>query len=231
MGLTGGIACGKDLVAGCFESEGIPVIDTDPIGHELIEPGAACYRPLLDLFGPEVLDEDGHIQHRRVAEIVFSDPDKLSALNALMHPVILDEAERRAGRLHREHHHPIVMVSAALLVEAGVERRFDRIVLVACRRQVQLRRLRRRDALSPEMARARLAAQLTDSERRRAAHYVIDNSGDRTRTRRQVRQVVKKLWALARRRFPGLVAKAAAAREQLGCGASRQARSRTGSKR
>ncbi len=202
VGLTGGIASGKDLVAGYLEREGIPVLDADRIGHELIEPGAACYRPLLARFGRGVLGRAGRIDRRRLGAIVFSDAAARRALNALLHPPILREAERRLRRLHERRGHPIAAVSAALLVEAGAARRFDRVVLVACRPRVRIRRLMRRDGLSLAEARVRVRAQASDAARRRGAHFVIDNSGRRRQTRARVRRVAEALWRLVGNRRP-----------------------------
>jgi dephospho-CoA kinase len=200
IGLTGGIASGKSLVAGYLEAEGIPVLDTDRIGHELIRPGGRCYRPVVRLFGRSVLGRGGRIERARVAQIIFSDARARRRLNALMHPPILEEAGRRARALYRRRRCPIVAVSAALLVEARAARLFDRIVLVAARPEAQVERLRRRDRLAPADAAARLAAQATDARRRQIAHYVIDNTGSRSLTRAQVGRVVEALRRLARLR-------------------------------
>jgi dephospho-CoA kinase len=209
VGLTGGIASGKSLVAGYLRDEGIPVIDTDRIGHELIRPGGRCYRPMVRLFGRSVQGRGGRIERARVARIIFSDARSRRRLNALLHPPILDEAGRRARALYRRRRCPIVAVSAALLVEARAARLFDRIVLVAARPEVQMERLRRRDRLSQADAEARLAAQATDARRRQIAHYVIDNTGSRSLTRAQVGRVVEALRRLARLR--GLLAAGASA--------------------
>jgi len=203
VGLTGGIASGKNLVGRCFERAGIPVIDADPIGHELIEPGAPSYRQVVELFGREVLAADGRIDRAKLAQRVFADPARRRALNALLHPPILLEAERRARALHEQRGYPIVVMSAALLVEAGAARQMDRVVLVACRPEVQIERLRSRDGLTLEQARARLAAQVGDAERRRMAHFVIDNSGSRAATRARALRVARLLWGVARRRGLG----------------------------
>jgi len=197
VGITGGIASGKSLVARYFEHEGIPVVDADPIGHELIRPGAACYRPLVARFGRAILDRRGRVNRRRLGAIVFADPARRRQLNALLHPPILREAQRRAHRIHERRRRPIVAVSAALLLEAGAARRFDRVVLVACRPAIQMRRLMRRRGLSAGQARARLAAQAGDGARRRIAHYVIANNGTRASTRARVRRVAEALRRLA----------------------------------
>jgi dephospho-CoA kinase len=220
IGLTGGIASGKSLVAGYLEAEGIPVLDTDRIGHELIRPGARCYGPMVRLFGRAVLGRGGRIERARVARIIFSDTRARRRLNALMHPPILQEAGRRARALYRRRRCPIVAVSAALLVEARAARLFDRIVLVAVRPEVQMQRLRRRDRLSEVDAAARLAAQATDVRRRQIAHYVIDNTGSRSLTRAQVGRVTEALRRLARLR--GLMPAAA------GGGAASRRRARKG---
>ena len=193
VGLTGGIASGKNFVADLLEAEDIPVVDADPIGHQLIRPGAPCYRALVKLFGRGVLARNGRVVRRRVADIVFGDTKKLRALNALMHPPIFREADRRAREIHRRGGHTIVIVSAAVLVESGAAKRFDRIVVISCRPAVQLRRLMRRDGLDRQRARARLAAQLSDAERRKGADHIIQNSGSRLRTRRQVHRLARQL--------------------------------------
>lgn len=198
VGLTGGIASGKNFVADLLEAEGIPVIDADPIGHELIRPGAPCYGAVVKLFGRGVLARNGRVVRRRVADIVFGDAKKLRALNALMHPPIFREADQRARMLHRRGGHAIVVVSAAVLVESGAAKHFDRIVVVSCRPAIQLRRLVRRDGLDTQRARARLAAQLSDAERRKNADHIIENSGSRLHTRRQVQRMARQLRRAAR---------------------------------
>jgi dephospho-CoA kinase len=195
VGLTGGIACGKTTVARMFAALGLPVLEADAVAHALLEPGQPAYAAVVAEFGPQVLRADGTVDRSRLGEIVFADRNRLERLNQLVHPGVREAIERwfveQAGRGAR-----VAIVEAALLVEAGYHRQFDRLIVVWCRPEQQRERLLAR-GLSPQMIEQRLAAQWPLEEKRRLADDVVDCSGSLEQTRRQVEALATQLAALA----------------------------------
>jgi len=181
IGLTGSIACGKSAVARMLRDLGAVVIDADEVVHELQEPGGEVYRKIVEEFGPGILGPDGRIDRAKLAQVVFADPAALARLEALTHPAVIAEVDRRLRLVQG----PAAVVEAVKLLEAGMHRRCDSLWVVTCRPEVQVRRLRRR-GLSGAAIRARLAAQPDLTEALRLADVVIDNSGSLAATRRQV---------------------------------------------
>jgi dephospho-CoA kinase len=196
VGLTGGIGCGKSSVVEMLREMGVPVIEADDLVHELSRAGEAVHEEIVEAFGREILAENGEIDRARLAGIVFGSPEKLERLNRIVHPRVLERTERWMGERRREGAQ-LVVVEAPLLVEAGFHRRLDRLVVVWCRPEQQIERLSGR-GMSGEEARQRIAAQMPAEEKMRLADYLIDNSGTRDQTRRQVDILVKKLEAEAR---------------------------------
>lgn len=193
VGLTGGIATGKSVVAEVFAEAGAFVQNADALGHELMEPGTPAHAEIVRAFGAEVLAADGRIDRKRLGARIFASQAERLKLNSILHPLILEEAARRMLRYLREHPGGIVVTQAALLFEAGAAEHFDRIVLTDCDERTQLARLMTRDALGKEEARARIAAQGPAQEKKRLAHLVIDTSGPIEETRRRALQAFEAL--------------------------------------
>jgi dephospho-CoA kinase len=193
VGLTGGIATGKSVVAEVFRQEGAFVLDTDSMGHELMEPGTPAYREIRERFGDGILDSTGRIDRKQLGDKVFSDERARLQLNAILHPRILAEAEQRVARFAQQNPGGIAVTQAALLAEAGAFGRFDRIVLTECDTATQVRRLRSRDGIGEEEALRRIGAQADAASRRRIAHLVLDTSGSLEETRARARQVFESL--------------------------------------
>jgi dephospho-CoA kinase len=189
VGLTGGIATGKSTVASVFREEGAFVVDADTLGHSLMEPGNVAYREIIDAFGRLVLSEDGRVDRTKLGARIFSDDAARRRLNAILHPRILAEAEDRVREFARISPGGIAVVQAALLVEAGVRARFDRIVVTHCDPETQTRRLQERDRIPREEARKRIASQAAPRERLAAADHVVDTSGSMEETRIRAREV------------------------------------------
>jgi dephospho-CoA kinase len=196
VGLTGGLASGKTLVGEALESMGCLLIQADRLGHEALEPGGEAFEPVVGEFGPEVLDQGGRIDRRLLAGAVFDRPERLAVLNALVHPVVLRREEELMAVFNARQPHGMAVVEAAILIETGSFRRFDKLVLVACDEPEQIRRAIRRDGITEAEARARLASQMPLSEKRKYADFVIDTSGDKAETLRQTRQVYESLRRL-----------------------------------
>jgi dephospho-CoA kinase len=204
VGLTGGIACGKSRVLRRLDAAGLETLDLDRIAHQVTAPGGPAHRDVLDAFGPGILGEDGGIDRKRLGDLVFSDPAARARLDAIVHPLIREEEARRVA-LRPDHPGRIVVTDAALLVEAGVHLRFDRLVVVHCQGDEQVRRLMERDGIEEPAARARIAAQMPLEEKRRFAHVEIDTSGDLRDTDRAADRLAFELRRLARAR-PGRAA-------------------------
>src|SRR5467141_1270485 len=192
LGLTGGIASGKSAVSAMLREMGFAVLDADALAHKLIEPGQAAYAEVLQEFGPSITDPSGRIDRSKLGAVVFADRAKLDQLNAIVHPrvaeVILSQFEvwRRAGV------RDAVFVEAALLVESGIHKKLDGLVVVWCRPEQQLERLLAR-GLSKTEALRRIDAQLPVEEKLRLATEKIDCSGSLEETRRQVEALAAKL--------------------------------------
>lgn len=194
VGLTGGLASGKSTVSAWLREAGFEVVDADRLVAELHQPDGEGAAAVRDLFGPEMLDERGGVDHTRVAARVFSDPAARKALEAAIHPLVRKRFEEIASRSQG-----VVVLEATLLVEAGYSPLFDFIVTVEAPCELRYERAVAR-GMAPETARARLLAQGDGEERREAAHRVIDNSGDEQHLRRQVDELIEELNRLVDRK-------------------------------
>jgi len=173
IALTGGIASGKSTVADLFEQQGVPVLDTDQIARDVVEPGTPTFAQILETFGRDILDPSGRLDRRRLRDKIFADPAQRQKLESLTHPAIREELARRsaiAGGAYQIHVIP-------LLVEAGRTDAYDRVLVVDCPEKDQIRRLMARDGSSSEQAERILAAQASREDRLSAADDVIVNTG------------------------------------------------------
>jgi dephospho-CoA kinase len=182
VGLTGGIASGKSLVANMFVKLGAELVDADQIAREVVAPGEPALAAIRDAFGPEVLSSRGELDRAALRRLVFADADKRRRLDAILHPLIRARILARLAVVRR----PYAIVAVPLLVETDFAALVDRVAVVDCPESMQLERLMRRDGIPRTEALAMIAAQADRVTRLRAAHDVIDNSGDVERTRRQV---------------------------------------------
>jgi dephospho-CoA kinase len=196
VGLTGGIASGKTVVAKMLGSLGATLIDADAISRELVEPGSPSWKAIVDRFGAAILERDSRISRKRLGEIVFRDSHARAWINELLHPRILGHIRRRVAEIEEKNPRCLVIVEAALLVEAGAHRDFDRLVVTLVSERTQLARLMNRDGITEEEAGLRLEAQLPIKEKAKVADYVIDNDGSLDDTRRQVEGLYRALVAL-----------------------------------
>jgi dephospho-CoA kinase len=202
VGLTGGIASGKSVVGEMFAARGVHVIQADHIAHGLMQPGQPVYQEVVAHFTSAILDPDGAVNRARLAEAAFGSPgektpSRIEELNRIIHPAVIKRQEEWMEEVGRESPHEIAMVEAALILEAGAGRRFDRLVVVTCRPEQRFERWAQRVNVDFEMARReverRMAAQLPDEEKVKAADFVIDNSGSLDETQRQVQKVYEAL--------------------------------------
>jgi len=195
VGLTGGIGCGKSTVAEMMRDLGCRVIDADAVARQLAEPGQPAYREIVDAFGPEVLLADGRLDRARIAHFVFADASKLSKLNGILHPRVIAEQERQFVEIARTDPHALAVVEAALLIEAGLHKSLERLIVVWCKPEQQIERLTNPQgrAMTRQDALQRIAAQIPLDEKRGMATDEIDNSGSLAATRKQVTDLVARL--------------------------------------
>ena len=189
VGLTGSIAVGKTFVLGVLSELGCHVIDADVVARQVALPGSPGLKAVIDAFGEEVLKSDGSLNRARLGEIVFADEAKRQQLNSILHPFIIAAQDAQLRELELQDPKGIVVVDAALMIESGGYQRFDKLIVVHCRPEVQLQRLMRRNKLSREEAEQRIATQMPQEEKKRYADYLIDTSGDFAETRRQTEDV------------------------------------------
>jgi dephospho-CoA kinase len=220
VGLTGGIASGKSVAGAMFVALGAHLVQADRIAHELMRPGEAVYNEVVRHFGREILDSDGSINRAKLAEAAFgsagTDPgpfgsaqdklrpgrqDRVLELNRIVHPAVIRSQDEWMNAIGQQDPHAVAIVEAALILEAGAKDRFQRLIVVTCDQEQRIARFAVRQKIGYEAARAeverRMAAQLPEAEKVKAADFVIDNSGSLNHTREQVRQVWQQLHAAA----------------------------------
>ena len=197
VGLTGSIATGKSFVSGVLAELGCHVLDADEVARRVVEPGAAGLRAVVGAFGEEVLRADGTLDRARLGRVVFGDEQKRRLLNSLLHPLIIAEQDELLRSWELEDPRGIGVVDAALMIESGGHARFDKLVVVHCRPELQLQRLMRRNGYTREEAAARVAAQMPQEEKLRHADFPVDTSEGFEDTRRQTAEVYAALRRLA----------------------------------
>jgi dephospho-CoA kinase len=197
VGLTGGLASGKSFVGHALRDLGCYLIEADELGHQVLLPGAEAYSAVIATFGSEMVDQDGFIDRHKLADMVFGEPELLAKLNSLVHPPVFQRQEKAIAEIAHRDPAAIVVVEAAILVETGSYKRFDRLIVVVCRPEQQLERAMKRGAYTEEEVRARLSRQLPLEEKVRVADYVIDTSGPKEHTLEQVRALHSSLRSLS----------------------------------
>ncbi len=189
VGLTGSIATGKSTVSAMFAHQGARVIDADLLAREVVMPGQPAYAGILEEFGSHLVLEDGSLDRKALGAIVFADPARRKRLEEITHPAVGARQQRILSVLDEEGFEGIVLWDAALLFETGGVSKMDKVVVVVADPETERRRLMARDGLSEAEARARIASQMPIGEKAKRADHVIDNSGTREETERQVRAV------------------------------------------
>jgi dephospho-CoA kinase len=182
VGLTGGIASGKSTAAKFFGALGVPILDSDQIARDVVEPGQPPLERLVERFGPKILTADGHLDRPALREIVFSDPKARADLEALTHPAIGAAMEARSAAAGG----PYQILVIPLLVEKNLAAHVDRVLVVDCDEELQIRRLRDRDGSTPQQVQAILKAQAPRAARLKAADDVIHNDSGLSAVRDQV---------------------------------------------
>lgn len=197
VGLTGGIATGKSYVLGVLRELGCEVIDADQVAHQLMEPGQPAYKEIIAEFGRGVLNDDGGIDRAKLGAIVFADPEQRARLNAIVHPRVYEAQASWLAEVTARNPQAVAVCDAALMIETGSYRRFDKIVVVYCDQELQLQRLMARNNLTREQALARTAAQMPTAEKLTYADFTINTSAGFADTRRQVAELYTSLRRLS----------------------------------
>ncbi len=208
VGLTGGLAAGKSVVATMFSEMGARVMQADLVARDLMAPGKPVYHDVVQHFGAEILDLDGSINRPRLAKMVFG-TGRVHELNEIVHPAVIQNQEEWMAHVEATEPQAVAIVEAALIFEAGIARRFEKLVVVTAPEELRIDRYIQRTLPEGENAPARiaelraeakrrLAAQISETEKITAADYVIDNSGSLTATRQQVSRVYHHLERLSR---------------------------------
>lgn len=199
VGLTGSIAVGKSHVCRLLESLGCRVTDADRVAREVVEPGTEGLALIVRNFGESVLTVEGTLDRPKLGSIVFSDPQQRQLLNSLLHPLIIKAQDEWLSERESEDPGAIAVIDAALMIESGGYKRFDKLIVVWCEPEIQLRRLMDRDGIAADEALKRINSQMSQEEKKAYADFLIDTSGSFDETEQQVREVYRELKKAASR--------------------------------
>jgi dephospho-CoA kinase len=196
IGLTGGIATGKSYVVSVLRELGCEVIDADALAHEVIEPGRPAFDEIVGHFGKDVVGDDGKIDRVKLGAIVFADKSQREKLNSIVHPRVYEAQLKWFAELYARNPEAIAVVDAALMIETGSYKRFDKVVVVYCDADLQRQRLMLRNNLTLEQAQARISAQMPSDEKLKFADYSINTSFSFEDTREKVVGLYRELQSL-----------------------------------
>ncbi|MCC6825097.1 MAG: dephospho-CoA kinase [Acidobacteria bacterium] len=192
-GLTGSIAVGKSFVISVMRDEGCYVLDADVTAREVVKPGTPGLSAIVEHFGKEVLDANGELDRKRLGSIIFADKDKRELLNSIVHPLVIEAQDAWLRGIEASAPDAIAVIDAALMIESGGYKRFDKLIVVWCDSAIQLQRLMLRDSITADEARRRIEAQMTQDEKKAFADLLIDTSDGFEATRERTIQVVREL--------------------------------------
>ena len=193
VGLTGSIAVGKSFVLDILRELGARTIDADAVAREVVEPGTAGLKAVVEEFGHEILKPNGSLNRPALGTIVFADDAKRQKLNSILHPFIIARQDEIMQQWEKETPDAIAVVDAALMIESGGYKRFDKLIVVHCQTQIQIERLMKRDNISHEEAERRINAQMPQAEKKKHADYLIDTSAGFESARQQTAAVWQEL--------------------------------------
>jgi dephospho-CoA kinase len=193
IGLTGSIAVGKSFVCECFGELGCHLLDADKTAREVVEPGTLGLQRVINGFGIDVLQPNGELDRKKLGAIVFGDEDKRKLLNSIVHPLVIECQDRWLAERELADPEGIAIVDAALMIESGGYKRFDKLIVVWCQPAIQLRRLMSRDGLGETEAQKRIASQMPQDEKKKFADFLIDTSAGFDDTRQQVDRLYAEL--------------------------------------
>lgn len=194
VAVTGRSGSGKSTVAAWYAKNGYPVLDGDAISRQVTQPGSPCLSALAHAFGADILDENGELRRRKLAARAFADEASTRCLTDITHPAIIDTLLQKA-RAFFDAGHPIVFVDGAVIIGEAFEPYCDRIIVVTAPEKAAIQRICSRDAITPEAAKKRLAAQMSQEEMEAAADYCIANTGTKEQLQQKAQQVLDALLA------------------------------------
>lgn len=197
VGLTGSIAVGKSYVVSILAEMGCVTFDADKVAHAVMMPGEPAYEDIKREFGDKVLAADGSIDRGKLGEIVFANDERRTRLNEIVHPRVIEEQNRLLLKAEADSPDGIAVIDAALMIESGGYKRFEKLIVVYCDRETQIERLMRRNQITRPDAEARIAAQMSSAEKRKFADYEIDTTGGFDQTRQQVVELHRELERLS----------------------------------
>ena len=197
VGLTGGYATGKSYAAGELERLGAKIIYADRLGHEVLLPSGEAYAPALQLFGPDILASDGLIDRRRLAQIVFGHPERLKQLSDLVHPGVRRQEAKLVAEYAERDPRAVIVTEAAILIETGRYKGFDRLIVTVCSLETQIRRAIKRDGVSRDEVMERIGRQMPSDQKQTYAHYVVNTDNLKAVTRARVETIFSELSKLA----------------------------------
>lgn len=189
IGLTGGIACGKNKVADIFHELGFYTIDSDVISRKVMEKGETAYLKIIEYFGNDILDDNGEIIRKKLGSIVFSNKEKLKVLEEIVHPAIFDYEKKLRSQIYGKDNKAVIITHAAKMIESGSFSNYDALIVVTADKNIQLERLIKRDNITYEQAQKILNNQLSNEERLKYAKFIIDNSSDIDNLYKEVKRV------------------------------------------
>jgi dephospho-CoA kinase len=193
VGLTGGIASGKSTIADMFKKEGAYIIDIDMISRDVVKPGKPAWQDVVHIFGKEVLNEDQTLNRKKVGDIVFSDAEKRKKLEEIIHPKITAETLMKINEIAKKDNQAIVIIDIPLLIETDKQDTVNKVVLVYTSPQGQIERLVKRDGLSLEDAHKRLTSQMPIENKKKYAHYIINNEEPLKEVQKRVKEIFREL--------------------------------------
>jgi len=193
VALTGGIATGKSVVAKTLEELGCYVHYADKIAHQLMEPKKQVWKKIVAHFGKEILNPDKTINRTKLGTIIFAKEKERNFLNKLIHPLVLEKKKKTIKKLNKEGHYKIFISDAALIIESGFAKFFDKIIVVICNEKTQIKRLRERDSISQKQALKKIRAQMPSKKKLKYSDYIIDTLGSLRHTVEQTERVFRSL--------------------------------------
>ncbi|MDG5786967.1 dephospho-CoA kinase [Evansella sp. AB-P1] len=191
IGLTGGIASGKSTVSSMLKKRGYPIVDADIIARQVVEPGEVAYKKLVSVFGDDIVQEDLHINRKKLGSIIFKDNEKRKKLNNIVHPAVRAKMKLEVNEYIDKGYETVIM-DIPLLIESNLTYMVDKILLVYVGEETQLKRLMERDQSNIEEAMERINAQMSMEEKKRFAHEIINNEGSLEETETQLEEILKK---------------------------------------
>jgi dephospho-CoA kinase len=193
VGLTGSIGVGKSFVLSVFAELGCRVLDADKTAREVVAAKTPGLSAVVEAFGTDILQADGTLDRARLGAIVFGDEKKRLLLNSILHPYIIAAQDEQLNMWEEQDSGGIAIIDAALMIESGGYKRFDKLIVVHCRPEIQLERLMARNQISREEAMRRIASQMPQEEKKRYADFLIDTSAGFEATRAQTAKIYQKL--------------------------------------